>query len=283
MKLVTVATHSERYFPVLCASAQRHGYDLVVLGWNTKWKGFTERLHLLLSFLDGQDPNEIIVVVDAYDVIVLQHANITRARFSTFERTTGKGKVCFGHEMANAWIIEYLSRKVFGTCQGSRLNAGTYIGRCQDIIKILRLVFREFDHTLKANQDDQILLTKICNTYPKQFCIDRSYRFFLVINGALQHVDLTRNAIRITTNKQLKYRNQHTPCFLHAIGCSNINSIVEKLGYKNPTPLTWRQVLVYDAKSIRHFMYYLIPQNSVRTALLCILWHILYRFQNQNK
>ena len=33
IKLVTVATQSERYFPILVESCKKHGADLVVLGY----------------------------------------------------------------------------------------------------------------------------------------------------------------------------------------------------------------------------------------------------------
>ena len=36
MKLVTVATRSERYFPFLLESCERHGAKLEVLGWGQK-------------------------------------------------------------------------------------------------------------------------------------------------------------------------------------------------------------------------------------------------------
>lgn len=72
MKLVTVATHSERYFPYLELSAKRNGHDLVVLGWGEKWQGFAWKFMLMLEYLKTLKPDEIVCFVDAYDVVILE-------------------------------------------------------------------------------------------------------------------------------------------------------------------------------------------------------------------
>ena len=53
MKLVTVATHAERYFPYLKLSVEKYKYELVVLGWGEEWKGFVWRFHLLKDYLNS--------------------------------------------------------------------------------------------------------------------------------------------------------------------------------------------------------------------------------------
>ena len=48
MKLITVATHNDGYFKWLKESCKRYNYDLVILGYNEKWKGFNWRLELMI-------------------------------------------------------------------------------------------------------------------------------------------------------------------------------------------------------------------------------------------
>ena len=40
VKLVTVATHSESYFPWLKESCVRYNTNLEILGWGEKWQGY---------------------------------------------------------------------------------------------------------------------------------------------------------------------------------------------------------------------------------------------------
>src|SRR5947207_2162558 len=75
MIFCTVATHSERYFPSLLASCERHNCRLVVLGWQQKWQGFSWRYNLVKDYLQSLDKNEIVCFIDAFDVIILQDAN----------------------------------------------------------------------------------------------------------------------------------------------------------------------------------------------------------------
>jgi hypothetical protein len=81
MKLVTVATHSERYFPYLKLSAEKYGHELVVLGWGEKWKGFVWRFELMREYLKNLDPNEIVCFIDAFDVVILQDPQTIEAKF----------------------------------------------------------------------------------------------------------------------------------------------------------------------------------------------------------
>jgi hypothetical protein len=56
MKLVTVATHNDKYFPALQESCDRLGYNLVILGWGEKWQGFAWRFKLVRDYLETQPP-----------------------------------------------------------------------------------------------------------------------------------------------------------------------------------------------------------------------------------
>lgn len=262
MKLVTVATHSERYFPVLRASAERHDYELVVLGWGEAWEGFTKRLRQLLQYLAGVSPEEVIIIADAYDVVVLQPSAVALQRFQADELSsqTRQTKVIMGWERANSWLIERLSYMVFGACQGKRMNAGAYIGRCKDIRRVLTAACAHFDCADAKDTNDQVLLTKYCQQQPEHFQLDVNFRYFLVVNGALSHFDKRKNEVTITPERELVYKGRHRPCLIHAIGATNINDLISELGYDNPTPLTLRDVLKYDVQYAWHYAFYLWPQ-----------------------
>ena len=67
MRIVSVATHKERLYECFVASAKKHNIRLDVLGQGMKWRGFGWRWSLVYKHLQTVDPNEIILVTDAFD------------------------------------------------------------------------------------------------------------------------------------------------------------------------------------------------------------------------
>jgi hypothetical protein len=55
---VTVATHSERYFPYLKLSAEKYGHHLVILGWGQKWQGLTWKFQPMKEYLKSIPKDE---------------------------------------------------------------------------------------------------------------------------------------------------------------------------------------------------------------------------------
>ena len=75
MKIITVATHSESYFPIFEESCKKNNLELIVLGFGQKWQGFSWRFKLISDYIENLPLNEVIIISDAYDVIVLQNNN----------------------------------------------------------------------------------------------------------------------------------------------------------------------------------------------------------------
>lgn len=278
MKVITVATHSERYYPVLVQSCKRHNVDLVTLGWGQKWKGFTWRFELLLEYLKSLDPNELVVFIDAYDVVVLQDAEVIEKRFHELQGKT-EAKLIVGWERAKSPLIEGLSLLIFRKCKGTRLNMGTYMGYCKDIYAILKDVCSMYN--CKDVKDDQVLFTKYCGVKPSRIHIDTGLDLFFVINGALKHLDMQRDGISIV-NGSVHINGGKTPCFFHGIGATNMNEIIEKLGYDNPYPIGLKEIFDYDVKSVVHFYQYMYLLIVV-IAILCIGLFVWAYYDQKNK
>ena len=81
MKAITVATENNGYFETLKESSMRYNYHLVVLGYEQEWKGFGWRLNLVLEYLKTLPSDEIVIVVDAYDVIFLRDSKELKEEF----------------------------------------------------------------------------------------------------------------------------------------------------------------------------------------------------------
>jgi len=169
-----------------------------------------------------------------------------------------------------------LSFLIFGTCKNKRINSGTYIGKAQDIHSMLLKACNKFKCKFDANNknnDDQVLLTKYCNISPSEIHIDDNNELFLVLNGALNHFDMDKYGIKII-NGNVIYKDKSSPCFIHGIGATNMNTLITKLGYNNPTPITYNDTLKYDIVSIKHFSYYLRYYILI-VLMLCIILFVI--------
>ena len=267
MKVVTVATHSERYFPVLIQSCKRHGVDLTILGWGEKWQGFVWRFKKLLEFLNSVSDDELIVFIDAYDVILLQNAATIEKKFNLLiNKTNAKIIIAFDNPKLSSWV-EFISKYIFGNCQGKRINAGTYIGKAKDIKNLIQNACKFFDcdTNIKYN-DDQILLTKYCKINPQDMFIDEGKDLFLIVKSDfLLPLNMHKNHIEIINN-ELVYKNIK-PCFIHGVLSTNMNNIIEKLNYTNDFKL--QDFMKYNIKSMLHFYHHVI--NSTLLIIIYII------------
>ena len=158
MKLVTVATHSDGYYPWLLQSCTRHNAELTVLGWGEKWKGFSWRFTLMIDYIKSLNPNEIVCFIDAYDVILLQPLEKIAKKFIKIQNETNC-KMVVAHELHSTYIQKFGTDITLGTCKNRNVNAGTYIGYAKDLIETLPKIYELGPH---YHSDDQKSLIEYC-------------------------------------------------------------------------------------------------------------------------
>lgn len=241
MKLVTVATHSDGYFPWLIQSCKRYNADLTVLGWGQKWQGFSWRFTLMIDFLKSLPPNEIVCFIDAYDVILLKPLKEIEKRFIKIHNET-KCKMVVAQQLHSTQIVKWGDNITFGTCQERNVNAGTYIGYAKDLIQTLSDIYNLYP---QYSSDDQKSLAEYCNKFPQNIYIDKTNNIFYTF------IDL----ISATRKKLLKSISKHDSCILHAPGTTNITDELKQLNYtftqeqekllNNYHKKTWRDKILY--------------------------------------
>jgi len=222
VKLITVATHTEGYLPWLEKSCKRFNIELIKLGFGQKWLGFSWRIKLIIDYLKDINPNELIIFIDAYDVIMLRPLDDIEEYFNDIVKMTNK-KIIMSEDKNINKFSDLLAKSYFGTCKDLRICAGSYLGKASDILKILnRLEFND-------NDDDQILFTTYFNKYPEEIYIDTDNIFFLTRSNKLDDLLKDKN-IKIKNNK-LTYMGSK-PFFIHGNDNSYMHNIILKLGYK---------------------------------------------------
>ena len=176
--VVTVATHSQGYFPVLEESCKRHNINLTVLGFNQKWGGFFMKFKLIREFLNTKQDDDIIMFIDAFDVIILQNTNIILKRFLKYKTNI----LISQDDTPNDLIHSYFYYKIFNKCKNTYINSGGYMGYCKYLKQMFNLMCETNDCSL-LNGDDQVMLGSLGSQpfFDKHIKIDTKHVIFLNI------------------------------------------------------------------------------------------------------
>ena len=149
MKNITVATKENiGYYNILTKSCKKYNVQLVVLGLGQKWEGFTMRFKLWLDYLNKLNNNEIVMINDAYDVIILQDSKIIRNKFLKFNT-----KIVFSGEIS-------LIRVVFPS--SASMGLLILVSFCVNNFGIIFFIFNLFSFPLDC--DTNLLLVPVCRS-----------------------------------------------------------------------------------------------------------------------
>ena len=268
MKLVTVATHSESYFPFLLESCNRYGAELVVLGFNQPWQGFNHRNVLMKEYLKSLPPDEVVCFIDAYDVLLLRPLEDLEAFFVNFNKVTGARIIVGCDQTATGEKLSLNSQLYFGACNNKHVNAGTYIGYVADLRDMISHILNKISDDVEA--DDQLLIRKYCSA-TKHVHIDCDRIFFLtLVGGKNMHFPLNHPKINVVVDPDSHdlHFNNIRPFFVHGAGHINMLNLVEALGY-DVSPEQRSAIQKYNEEWVDERMY-------LRTIPLVIAIVILF-------
>ncbi len=264
MHIVTVANESKYYFPYLVESCKKNGQELTILGYGEKWLGFNWKFKKMINFLKQLPEHDIVCFVDGYDVICTRNLNDLEDEFIKI-KTRMNCKLIVGHD--KQYSIHKYNWIFFGTCNNESLNSGTYIATAGDMLNIISKVY---NLNPKDNADDQVLLTKYCNS-SEDIYIDTHNEIFLSILHPL--TDLYNY---VEHKNGLFYYNNNIPFFVHAPGSGILDTMVEKLGY-GKCKIKKQLKSNFFNKKILHFMFH--PITLGYFVLFCFVLFLLFNFR----
>jgi hypothetical protein len=183
LHIITVATHSEYYFPYLVESCKKNGKELKVLGFGEKWKGFTWRFKLMLNYINNLNDDNIVCFLDGYDVLCTRNLEELIYEFNKLKNEK-KCKIIIGHDkrIYNKYsIFQQLNNlycKYYFNETTIPLNAGNYIGYVKDLKYVLNKIYLEKP---VDSDDDQKLLTKYYKNNKNDIYVDIDNKLFLVL------------------------------------------------------------------------------------------------------
>ena len=137
LHVVTYASHpgiDDRFCRCL-ESVLQNGISLKVLGWGQKWKGLPQKLEAALSYAKSQPKEDVMLFVDAYDVLFMGGAN----DILNIYLQMGSPKLLFGAE-CGCWPLtrSCLTRYPRSPTRYRYLNSGTWIARIESAVNLLK-------------------------------------------------------------------------------------------------------------------------------------------------
>ena len=264
MKNITVATKKNvGYYRILVESCKRNNIDLIVLGLGQEWKGFTMRFDLWMNYLNTLNDNEIVMINDAYDVVILQNSKIILNKFLKFNK-----KIVFSCE--NELQHNFVPHK----CFNYNINMGNIIGYVYYIKKFIN-IFYKYQHLWnKFNNDDMLLINYICR-FEKDFfnnycAIDTKEDIFFITNGIPPFYNMKELIMDNNKLKNTRYNNY--PSVLHMIN-TNAKKYLNYIGYDTNDIKITSSLFSFEPYKINQFFFLLI-NNKFMLSLYFIIFII---------
>ena len=247
MRSLAFATHSNGYLSLLRSSAERFGFELTIVGWGEPWRGMTTKMVRYRDELSRGRSDEVVMLVDAYDVFFAAPAAETAANF----KEVGLPYLFSSQRyFPSSRFMRQLSDRVMGLDGdgrfGSRVDAEPYGRPCMGaLMGQAGALVDLFSELIAIEQrrhagDDQALLNLYLEEHPEQAHVDRECRIF-------QSLWRTRGSfpfpvtfdpgdddaeVRINSSGRLENRFTQThPQVIHGPMALNMNPLLEALGY----------------------------------------------------
>lgn len=222
MKFVTVANKKDGYFNILEKQIEDSGYKLNVLGQGEKWGGFMWRYLLISKFLENLLDDEIVVIIDGYDVLYVNNVGL-EDKFKSLD-----ANILFGVDIINSFFNKMLYKRAFPyVCvydnKEININAGMYMGYCKYLKLFISLICSDNDCSDK-NIDDQRMLSLYCNNtfFNENVKFDMDSKIFL--NLYRDNILSTKSSFKLTEGQVII--NNNTPNFVHGPGNIDLNFIL---------------------------------------------------------
>lgn len=240
LHLITVATHSERYLPVLEKQAETNGVKLVKLGMGKKYSGHYMKDLETIDYLKTVNREDIVAFVDGFDSLMLANKDEVLGKF----KESGAELLL---SVENIGVLSFIHATVFERVKGKYINTGLYMGKAGFLLDFLEEMYKT-DYNKQSNQKTW------CSHL---FKLDREGKFdgIKLDNHSkvfLNHSFTTSNNPIIKKNR-IVIDNGEKPCFIQGNGCEDMTHIIKATGNSKDNihkSEFMKKKLQYNVKSI---------------------------------
>ena len=122
--VVTYATHNKGMLAGLVNN--KFAVPVSVLGWGSKWHGYTDKIKGVLKFCTRVPATDIVIFIDGFDTIMHKHPDIAVSRFLQLDTSQ---LVVASVESTSPWVPRTVYTRMFGpNFTRCRINSGMYMG-----------------------------------------------------------------------------------------------------------------------------------------------------------
>ncbi len=242
LTVITVATQNDGYMPILKKQLENSKIKYDILGFGEKWKGWLWRTQLILNYLKKCKPDQIVMFVDGYDIVIVGIEQDILKKFKEFDTDIVIGVHLSGSQEYDVLFkfLYALTTKYYFSCNGDYiLNAGCIMGKAKNMIDLYQ---RILDYSKKHDvTDDQRILNNIC-LKNLNFKLDihsmifwiwdpvSMYEFFYDI--FYNHLPFYEKSIKKCVSKSHTrsrpiFRNGIMPEVIHGIGHRDMEKIID--------------------------------------------------------
>lgn len=171
--IMAVATKENKQLQNLRESAKTSQVQMVVLGLGTKYQPWSKP-SLYLEYLESLPPGQLVVGLDAYDVLVSPNI-LTKAHqmYRKFGCQVVVGADTFSYPDSSVALL-YPSLPASGP---RFLNSGNFVGTAYYLVQLMRETVRYDSH------EDQRAFTRYYLEHPDRICIDYKAELFITLFG----------------------------------------------------------------------------------------------------
>lgn len=250
LHLVTVATHSERYLPILDKQAEDKSMELVKLGIGKKYVGHFMKDLEMIDYLNSDKVKEedIVVFADGFDTLLLAPREEIIKKFKSYNC-----KLLLSIE--NVGSLEFIHKAVFQQVKGKFINTGLFMGYAGFLKNFLEEMYsKDFDKN--SNQKTWANYLESKKDY-SDIALDTDSKIFL------NYSFTTTNYISVK-DKRVHIKNIK-PCFIQGNGCEDLSKIIKNTGYSD-----------YDIHNERRFL--TVVQNNLKAVFFIYPIAAMYIF-----
>lgn len=162
MEIISVATEWKSTFENFKRSLNKFKYNLKVLGFKETWLNWKWRTQKYLNYLNTLDESNIVILLDAYDVIAVRNQKELLNTFLAFETKIVVGSEWYCGSAKNCKPLN----KYWGFKKPYRqyANAGCLMGYVKNLKQVLNYII-DF-------QDDQYGLIEYIENNPDEIKLD---------------------------------------------------------------------------------------------------------------
>ncbi len=224
MKLISFANQNHGGLINLKNSLVNKKWEHCVLGKGMKWEGWLTRTNAYITFLNTLDPEEIVVLCDAFDVLCLRSSDGFLESFQSLMRpiVIGTETCCLGNCIPPTqwWLKEY--GEIHQDTDYKYSNGGLIAGKAEALIKMYQWgIDQKID-------DDQMAIGSYINEFPSKIWLDhKQILFFNDVRGHTKYEFNKRNYSIKLNDKLIK------PFLIHFPGVA-LGGSLPLSGFLNP-------------------------------------------------